>query len=244
MSLASRLFNVFATPGDVFEEVKAAPPSTANWLVPSLIFILVSWLGAWLIFSQPWVKNQFNEMSEKAIEKQIEKGKITKEQAAGARQVAEKFSDVGAKIGAAVVPVIIAFVSPFWWGLFLWLAGTKALKGSFPFMKVVEVVGLANMIGVLAEIVRVLLVVSLGNIFAAPGLVLLLKDADPQSVSFAILSVFNVMLFWEMGVRSVGLARISNASFAKAAVWVFGLWAVLMGLMIGLGQGLRIAFGG
>ena len=37
MSLAARLLNVFATPGDVFDDVKVAPASTANWLVPALL---------------------------------------------------------------------------------------------------------------------------------------------------------------------------------------------------------------
>ena len=46
MSLVGRLLNVFATPGDVFQEVKAAPETAANWLVPALILIAVSWAAA------------------------------------------------------------------------------------------------------------------------------------------------------------------------------------------------------
>ena len=111
-------------------------------------------------------------------------------------------------------------------------------------MKAVEVSGLACMIAALGEIVRVLLVVVLGSVFAAPSLALLLKEPDPQSGTYAILSLFNLFLLWELGVRSVGLARLSGASFGKAAAWVFGFWAGVTGLLIGIGQGLRMAFGG
>ena len=40
-SLASRLLNVFAAPGDVFEEIRTGTPSTANWLVPLLLACLL-----------------------------------------------------------------------------------------------------------------------------------------------------------------------------------------------------------
>ena len=47
MSLGGRLLNVFATPGDVFQEAKSAANTTANWLAPALILIVVSWVAAW-----------------------------------------------------------------------------------------------------------------------------------------------------------------------------------------------------
>ena len=52
------------------------------------------------------------------------------------------------------------------------------------------------------------------------------------------------MTFWLLAVRSVGLARLTGASVAKAAVWVFGIWIVLTGIMIGFGAAMRAAFGG
>src|SRR5262245_42046331 len=36
MSLFARLLNIFAVPGDVFEEVKQSRVRTANWLLPLL----------------------------------------------------------------------------------------------------------------------------------------------------------------------------------------------------------------
>ena len=168
MSLGGRLLNVFATPGDVFEEVKAAPEATANWLVPALILVAVSWAAALLIFSQPAIKQQLSELTEQAIQRQIDTGHLSEQQAEQARVAGEKWAIIAAQIFAALIPVFQGFVAPFLWGLIVWLLGAQFFKGHFPYMKAVEVVGLANMISVLEVIVKTLLIVGLGNLYASP----------------------------------------------------------------------------
>jgi len=235
MSLGGRLFNVFATPGDVFQEVKSASVSAANWLVPALILIAVSWVATWLIFSQDSIKHQLSEITDQAIQKQIERTHMSEQQAEQARAMGEKWAGISSKIAAAFAPVVAGFVTPFFWGLIVWLVGAKLLKGNFPYMKAVEIVGLANMVSVLDVIVKTLLIVGLGNLYAAPSLVLLVKEFDPQNPVHSVLAVVNVMTFWLLAVRAMGLARLSGASFAKAALWVFGIWAAYTGFFIGLG---------
>jgi hypothetical protein len=242
MSLGGRLLNVFATPGEVFQEVKTASVSTANWLAPAVILLLVSWTAAWLIFSQDPIKHQLSEVTDQAIQKQVERGHLSEQQAEQARAMGEKWAGISYKIGAALVPVFGGFVTPFIWGLIVWLVGAKLFKGNFPYMKAVEVVGLANMVSILDVIVRTLLIVGLGNLYAAPGLVLLVKEFNPQNPAHSALAVVNVMTFWLLAVRALGLARLSGASFAKAALWVFGLWAAYTGFFIGLGALAQAAF--
>lgn len=243
-SLGSRLFNVFATPGEVFEEVKTAKPSAANWVVPALILILVSWVATWFIFSQDSIKHQMSEMTDRAIQQQVEKNHLSDQQAEQARAMGEKWASISAMVAAGLAPVFAGFVTPFFWGLIIWLAGAKVMKGGFPFMKAVEVVGLVNMVSVLDALVRTLLIIGMGNLYAAPGLVLLVKDFDPQNTVHGLLALVNVTTFWVLALRAVGLARLSNVSFGKAAVWVFGIWAGYTGFFIGLGAVLKSVFKG
>ena len=203
--------------------------------MPALILIAVSWVAAWLIFSQESIKHQLSEITDQAIQKQIETAHMGEQQAEQARAMGEKWAVIGSKVAAGLAPVFGGFVTPFFWGLILWLVGAKLFKGNFPYMKAVEVVGLANMISVLDVIVKTLLIVGLGNLYAAPGLVLLVKEFDPQNTAHALLAIVNVMTFWLLAVRAVGLARISGVSFAKAACWVFGIWATYTGFFVGLG---------
>jgi hypothetical protein len=234
-SLPGRLVNIYAAPGDVFDEVKSAPASVANWLVPAVLLMAVSWVGAWLIFSQPAIQHQLTEVSDKAIQKALEKQKLSKEQKETNREAAAKLAGLGTKIMAVAGPVLAGILIPVWWGLLVWLVGTKAFKVQFPFMKAIEVAGLANMINVLGAVVKSLLILVTGNAFAAPSLALLIKDFDPQNPAHGALSVVNVMTFWFLSIVAIGLARLGNASFGKAAAWVFGIWAFYRGLFIGIG---------
>src|SRR5690349_18416609 len=165
--LGARLFNVFATPGEVFETIKDTAVSTANWIIPGVLLIVVSWLGAWLIFSQPQIQQQLREITDQAIDKQVQKGKISEQQAEQSRAVAAKFAGIGSKIGAYGAPILAAFVVPFWSGLLLWLIGNHALNGNISYMKGVELAGVAGMIAVLEAVVKTLLIVVTGNLFAS-----------------------------------------------------------------------------
>jgi len=244
LSLAGRLLNVFAAPGEVFDDIKAAPHRVANWLTPALLLIVLSWISGWLIFSQPSVQQQLSDISNKAIDKQVEKGKLTSAQADQARTAAEKFGSIGYKVSAVVAPVFVAFMTPFWGGLILWLVGSFALKAPFPYMKAVEIAGLVNMILLLDVIVRTSLVLITGNIFSTLSLALLVKDFDPQNTVHSLLSVVNVMTLWILALRSIGLARFTGVSVAKSVVWIFGIWIVLTGILIAFGAAMRAAFGG
>jgi len=243
MSLPARLFNVLATPGEVFEHLKNARVSTANWLIPALLAIVVSWLGAWVVFSQDSIQQQLREITDQAIEKQIQKQHLSDQQAEQARVIGTKFGAIGTKIAAYAAPVFIAMVIPFWWGLLLWLIGTKVFKADFSYMKGVEVTGLSGMVGVLDSILRTLLILIMGNLFASPSLALLIKQFDPQNPVHGLLAAVNIMSFWALSLRALGLARLSGVGFARAVVWVFGAWALLTGVFSGFGFAMQKVFG-
>jgi Yip1 domain len=147
-----------------------------------------------------------------------------------------------AKIGGAASVVGLAFASPFAWGLVFWLVGRRVFKGNFTYMKAVEISGLASTISVLEAVLRILLVFGLDSITASPSAALLVKDFDPQKPSHALLAAVNVMTFWVLTVRSIGLAKLSAAPFLRAALWVFGLWAALTCLGLGFGLAMQSAY--
>ena len=61
MSLAARLLNVFAVPGEVFSEVKRSGHHISNWLIPSVLGALVGALSMAIILSQPAIQKQFQD---------------------------------------------------------------------------------------------------------------------------------------------------------------------------------------
>jgi hypothetical protein len=237
-SLSSRLLNVLATPGDVFEEVKASKASAKNWLVPTLISSVVGIIAAVVLFSQPSILQQLREQQEQALEKSVSSGKMTREQMEKAQEAMEKFSGPGlTKLVVSISVVIASFVKIIWWGFVLWSLGRWIFKVQFPYAQAVEMAGLATMIIVLRTIVTLLLAVSLGNMFATPGLALFVDQFDPASKTHVALAAVNLFNIWFVATMAVALSKLATVSFAKAASVVFGFWVLLDIILIAIGAG-------
>lgn len=229
-SLMSRLMNVFAAPGEVFEEVKSSPPSTANWFVPVLLSCVVGVTYVMVVFSQPAIQQQLRDQQEKKLSQRVEKGKMTAEQADQARKGIEAMGskmDIIVKVSGSAGAVATSFVWVFVIGLVLMLLGKLAFKSPVAYMKAVETAGLAGMITVLGGIIGMLLAVGMGSMMATPSPALFIGDFDPSNKVHLSLASLNVITLWYVAVLSVGLSRLSGASFAKSAAWLYGLWLLL-----------------
>jgi hypothetical protein len=245
-SLASRLFNVFATPGEVFDEVKDGPPSIGNWLVPVCLSILAGIAFSLIVFSQPAIMQKFRDQfdkQEQALDQQVKDGKITQAQADQGRHYMEMFSGpTMMKISGIVGSNIVSFSSVFGWALVAWLVGRWTLHAPFPYMKAVEVTGLSMMIGVLGGIVTLLMVVSFGALSASPSLALVASQLNLSNKWQAPLGVANFFEIWFAVAVSIGLARLTGVSFGRAASRFFACWLawkffwVALGMIFGRGQ--------
>jgi len=230
--------NVFATPGEVFEEVKASRPCTANWLVPVLLACLVGVIYTSVIFSQETVLRQVREAREKAVRKQLESKKVPKEQMEQAIAMAEKFSSPTLlKILGSAGAAAGSFGWLFFLALMIWLLGRYVLKADFPYLKAAEVCGLAGMIGVVGGIISMLLVVVTGNMFVTPGPALLLREFDPANKTHLLLAMLNVMTIWYIGVLAIGLSRLSGASVSRSALLLVVPWVSFRVALIFSGLG-------
>jgi len=238
MSLGARLLNVFAVPGDVFEEVKTTRHTAANWLMPALIASVVGAVSAFLMFSQPSIQQQLREQQERAIEQRVEAGKMTRAQADQTLAVGEKvFGPTVLILVGAAGAIAASFARVFWWALILWLLSRWFLHVQINYLKATEVAGLAGMISTLGAIVSLLLIVNLGKLFSTPSLALTVADFDAKNKSHLLLGAVNVFNFWFVGVLASGLARLAGAPFARAALLVLGYWIAWSFLLIFIGLG-------
>jgi mannitol-specific phosphotransferase system IIBC component len=237
-SLAGRLMNVFAAPGEVFAGIKTTPSSVANWLVPVLIFAVIGTISMCLMFAQPAIQQTVHEQQVKALDKKVQQGKMTQAQEDQALQVMEKFAGptLMAIIGSIGI-VIYGFASIFGWALVLWLAGRWLLKTQFDYLKALEVAGLSSIITALGMVITTLLAVILGRLYAGPSLALLVGDFDPTNRGHLLLGAVNVMNLWHAGVLAVGLAKLSGTPTVKTATAVFGFWVLIELSLIGIGLG-------
>lgn len=230
-SLGSRLTNVFVSPTEVFDEVKAGPPTPSNWIAPLVAATIVGIIYVMMIFSQPAVIQSMKEAQDKKFEdvqKRVTEGKMTQKQADDIRATADKFMTPSfLKVIGILGSVVGNLIGLFLTAAVVWLVGKSAFHANFAFMKSVEVAGLALMITVLGAIIKLLLNIIYGNTYMTAGPVLFLSHFDHTNKVHLLLAALSVTSLWYVAVLSAGLARLSGASFYKAAVLMFGLWAIL-----------------
>lgn len=242
MSLVGRLANVFAVPGEVFESLKASPPSVANWLVPTLILSVMLALTTWVINLQPAVREQNLELQDRMFKKMVEHGRMTQEQADQASKRAEAGNPV-AQISQVVGGLFGGVVATLWSGFFIWLGGAVIMRGRYPFLRALEVAGLAGMIAVLGALARALLVMVTGNLYAGATPAMFIKDVDPFNTWHAALMALNLFTVWQLGVQSIGIAKLAGVSLGKAAAWMFGSTTIVMIALFAVGALVRKLMG-
>jgi hypothetical protein len=236
-SLFSRLGNVLVAPGEVFTAVKTSPVNHANWWVPVLLFVMMNCVAVGLIYSQPSIRQQVEDLQDRAMQQQfqpqIDSGKMTQAQVDQVKVQASQWAATGAVVGALVGPVFGAAVTPFWGGFVLWVGAALLFKRRFPYMKGVEVVGLAMVVMVLGALVRGLLAVATGNAFASLSPILLVKEYNAMNPLHNMLLTLDVFALWALCLRALGLSRLADISFGKAAAWVLTVWFVIVGGLFG-----------
>jgi hypothetical protein len=234
MSLAARLLNVFAIPGEVFAVVKASRAAVGNWLLPVLLSVTVGVSSAVILLSQPTVRKQMREQQAKLMAKQVSAGKMTRAQADQTLALVERFALPIATASA----VLFSVVRVFWWALVLRLLARLFLKVPLAYAKMLEVAGLGTMISVLGAIVALLLSLKFTGGSHAAGLGLVVSDFAATQQNSVVLGAAGVFSFWFIAVTSVGLARLGEVPFLRAAWLVFAFWFLQESFlgMLGLGQ--------
>ena len=232
MTFTEQITNLFASPGELFDNVRDTPSTASNWLVPLAIFIAVTIAMSQTIFHNPSLVGQYKDQVHQGIEKKlnesIQQGKMTPEQAEQAREMGEKFSDpssplaMGFQIGGIVIgtPIVLFLVA-----LLYWLMGKTIIKAEQPYMKIVEVVGLTFFISTLESIVNTILVIGLDNIHASPGLGLAVMNGfSLDNKLHVILSKINIFTIWGLAVTGIGLGHLFQRDTPKVLVLVFARW--------------------
>jgi hypothetical protein len=225
MPLMERLTNVFAAPGELYENVRLTPKTASNWLVPWIIFAVVAVIMGQVMMSNPSLTDQLGAVIRQKLEKQVQEGKMPSEQADRAFEFTRPGSmmfTITRIAGSVVGPLIALFVL----GLIYWVLGKSVMKAPSPYMKVVEVVGLTFLIGALEQIVTTLLMFLFDSIFASPSLALVVSNFNLENKLHVILSKINIFTFWSMAVLSIGLSKLFQRDFPKVLVLVLVLWII------------------
>jgi hypothetical protein len=213
-SLVARLLDMLVSPGEVFDEVVAAPPRIANWLVPTVLVALTS-LFLLRAASHEGVPVAATSQASEAQTTPLDSAAVQAEPGSVDWQ---RFSALATCAGA--------FTGTLWSAFLLWFIGRVSLRTRFSYLKALEVAALTGIILALGAIVTALLITASGSPAARPALSFFVRHLPSDSPVRLILDTLNFFHLWTITVLAIGLSRLSGATFKESAFWVFGYWLV------------------
>ena len=196
---------------------------------------LITVLSSVILFTNASLKTEMMEIQGKAMQKMVDNGKLTQEQAEQAEAKTESMG--GMMIAFAVIGGTIA-VCAFYFGgaLILWLANKTILKSPAGYGKHLELYGVASWIGVLGGIVTIMMMVGLGSVSATPsGALVFLGNFDTTNKLHMLCASLNIFSVWQTAVIGIGLSKLSDKSTAAGVGISFALWIIWVALSIFLG---------
>jgi hypothetical protein len=236
ISFTDRLANVFASPSEAFADLATTPNRTLTWLVPFLLFILFSIIFTYLLYANDTLKTQVFDLQTQGLHEAVQEGRMTQADADTAR---ERLESVGPGLFLLIgsLPAIL-FVSVYFFcgALFLWIAAKIVWKSPAPYMKHVELYGIASWIGLLGYVVTVLMIHGFETLYATPSAALaVLSDYNPFETSYRFLSALNLFSVWQASVVGIGLSKLNDKPSGPGIGIAVGLWILWAAIAVPLG---------
>lgn len=165
---------------------------------------------------------QKEKMREK-FQESVQQGKMTQEdsdKALESMNPSGMMFKVFAFGGSVVGPfIILLLLSVFY------LIALKIMKGQFDFTNILNVVGLAMLIGSIGSLIAVVISVLKGNMVTIGPSLLFSEESVGQKI-YTLLTKIDLFSIWFYAVIAIGLSKVGRVSIVKSSAVVFGLWIV------------------
>jgi len=235
-SLGTTFMDVFTSPSEVYQNVKGTASTPKLWIVPLMVSILIAIFTTCIIATNESLHSQVIEQQRTALEKQVEKNKVTRENADIQMDRLEK-SGIGLFIAFGSIFASIALAAAFFiTALFLWLADKIFLKSAEGYGKHLELYGISLWIGLLGGIITLLMIIGFNSLVASPSAALaVLGNYDASNDIHKVLSAINIFSIWQAAIVGIGLSKFSGKSAGMGMAVAFILWILWVAVSILLG---------
>ena len=224
LSHTDKLVGVFTEPAATFSKMAEAEPKVKDWLIPLLILIVVVAATNFIFLSNPEIKYQAQEKQRAALEKMVDNGTLTQEQADQQMSFLESRGDVVA-ITSAVSTVIFFLIFFFIIVGVFFLLVRFGLKGEGGYSTAMVAYGLPMYISILGTIIMVIIGMAMNKLLTGLNLAVFLDMKPSDSLGALLLSKIEPFSIWFYAVISIGFAKMFKSdSTGKYFALVFGLW--------------------
>ncbi len=230
LSFFDKVTGIFTEPSNVFESIKKFEFKTIDWLIPTIVLIVVAILSNSLIMSNPEIKVEVMAEQRAQLEKQfkdaVAEGRMSQDQADQQIEQAERMMEGGlGTVFRSIGVLVFIFLFLFLVSLFYWLIWTKLLKGTGQYKGALTVYGMTYWIGVIEVILVVILSFVMVKLIQGVSIATFV-DFEKGSDLRYFMSKLNPFTIWGIYVAGVGLGKIFNVEKNKSLITIFVIWVV------------------
>jgi hypothetical protein len=231
-SHTDKLVGLFTEPGETFTTLAKYAPKTTDWLVPLLVFAIVSVIAFGIQMSDSQVEYEFIEKQmpkvEEALQPAIESGQITEEQADTQRGIARKMMVISTYAAKFFIPWIMTLISAL---IYLVLA-KYVNKGQGTYKSSLVALSLPSYILMLGAIATAILTLATGSFYQSVNLSELMS-MDAESITGKLLMIVDAFMIWYFIIVSIAYAKIfGGKGLGSYFVIVFGFWLLISVVMV------------
>lgn len=223
LSHSDKIAGIFTEPAKTFETTAKFPLRTVDWILPILLLLILSIISQFILFNNPEISYQMQQKQREAVQKMVDEGKITQEQADRQSQFMS---------GSAMVIIRSASTLIFGFIFYLIITGVYflfckfALKGDGNYVSALVANGLTAYIAMLQIILATAASILMGKWIQDISITSLI-GMDKSSIGGWLLSFIDVITIWSFAVLSIGLAKMfKSKTTGKYFILVFGLWFI------------------
>ncbi len=226
LSVGEAISGALTEPSDTFETI-ASTPRRNYWLMPVLITVALSLVSTFLFMGDAELVQSVMEKQKSKLEadfdKNVKEGKMTREEADKALDgisPESSFFKIAGFGGAVIGPFLILFILSV-----IYMVVLKISKADFDFGNVLNVVGLAMVVGAIGNVLGMVISILMGRVTGV-GLGILFSEDSVGAQMFSLLSKIDIFQIWFYLLDAIGLSKIARISIAKSAGIVFGIFIV------------------
>jgi hypothetical protein len=229
---SDKMIGVFTEPTKTFEDTAKFPPRVKDWVIPVLLLFLLVGVIQRIAMMNEDVYFEIKQKQSEAIEKQVEEGNLTREQADQQLDTIDTFmrgpigwvtTIAGTLIGGMIVFFIIV--------VFYFLIIKFLLKGEGGYSSALVANGLTAYITIIQILVTGILTFLFGTLVRDTSLAAIL-ETDRATILGWLFAKIDPISIWAYVVLSIGYAKMfKSESTGKYYAMVFGVW-IIIGLIL------------
>lgn len=220
-----KLVGIFTEPLITFTKIAKSPAKTGDWFIPLILYVVVSVFSTLVQLNNPNIRLEQKQQIETQLQKMVDEGKISQEQANQQLEVSNKlYNSTFFYLITSISQILTSFFWFFIISAFFMFLVKLLLGGQGSYKNALVAYGLSLYVLIVQSIVIIIISLVTGKMYKSTGVAAFL-NLDKQSLSYFILAKLDVFSIWFYTTVSIGFAKMFNSHKTKKYVFlIIGIW--------------------